>query len=76
MMMSMRQLDLNEPGAVRLTLHGVGRQIPIIEITGDMDLFSFRGHTDEVYRLGHLLSGIAIGGEEGTYLMHQTTNDY
>ena len=76
MMMPMSQLDLDEPGAVRLTLHGVGRQIPIIEITSEMDLFSFRGHSDEVYRLGHLLCGIPIGSEEGTYLMHQTTNIY
>ena len=72
MVMPMIQLDLNEPGAVRLALHGMGREVPIIEITRKMDLLSFRGHTDKVDRLGHLLGRIPIRSEEGTYLMHRT----
>ena len=68
--MPMTQRHLNEPGAIRLAIHGMGRQIPIIEITSEMDLFSFRGHADKVNRFGHFLGGIAVGGEEGTYLMH------
>ena len=72
MVMPMIQLDLNEPGAVRLALHGVGGQIPIIEIAGEMDLLGFRGHADKVDRFGHFLGRIAVGGEEGAYLMHRT----
>ena len=60
MMVPMIQLDLDEPGAVRLALHRMSRQMPVIEITGQMDLFSFRRNTDEVDRLGHLLGGIAM----------------
>ena len=32
MVMPMIQLDLEQPGAVRLALHGMGCQVPIIEI--------------------------------------------
>ena len=74
MVVPMIQLDLNEPSAVRLALHGMGRQIPIIEIAGEMDLFGARGHADEVDGLGHFLGGIAVGGEKGAYWMHRTTD--
>ena len=69
--MPMIQRNLNKPGAIRLAMHGMGRQIPIIEIAGEMDLFSFRGHADKVDRLDHFLGGITVGGEKGTYWMHR-----
>jgi len=70
------QLHLEQPRAIRLALHGMGCQIPIIEIAGHMNLFGFRGQADEIDRFGHFLGGIPIRSEEGTYLVHQTTNGY
>ena len=72
MMMTVTQLDLDEPGAIRLALHGVSRRIPIIEIAGEMDLSCSGSYADEVDRLGHLLCGVPVGCEERTNLLHRT----
>lgn len=70
------QLHLEQPRAVRLAFHGMGGHIPIIEITGDVNLFGLRGRADKIDRFSHFLNGIPIRSEEGTYLVHQTTNGY
>jgi hypothetical protein len=54
----------------------MGRQVPIIEIAGEMDFSSFRDHADKVDRFDHFLCGITVGGEEGTYLMMHRTTDF
>src|SRR5205807_1076787 len=59
-MMSVIQLDLNEPGTVRLALHWVGGSIPIIEIPYQMDLGGLGRNADKIYRLPHFLCGIAV----------------
>ena len=70
MMMAMIQLDLDEPSAIGLALHGEGYGIPVIKIPSQVDIFSIGRQTDKVDGLDHLLGGIAVGSKERTDLVH------
>ena len=64
-MMAVIQRNLEQPGAVRLALHGMGTWVPIIEVPGEKDLPGIRRLAKEADRLGHLAGGVASWGSVG-----------
>jgi hypothetical protein len=55
MVVSMTQLDLSRPGAIRLALHRVGIRMPVIKIAHQGNMLRLRCDTNEVDRLGGVL---------------------
>lgn len=60
MVMPVGERNLDQPCAIRLTLHGMRTWIPIIEVSHQEDLRCVGSHANEVYGLGHVLSGISL----------------
>jgi len=61
-MMAVVELDLKEPGAVRLPFHQVRLRIPVIEIPNDRNVFGFGRVADKVCGAGVVFGGVTVVG--------------
>lgn len=52
--------DLEEPGAVRMSLHGEGLGVPVVEIADQGDPAGGRGGANETDHLGQFLGGVMV----------------
>lgn len=76
MVMAVVQQKLEQPGAVRLPAHGIGRGIPAVKITSQVHLLCSRRNAYEIDRFRHIPRGVAAGGEQTTNILHETAKTF